>query len=419
MTFNWETIAANLESPIASGIYALVAALLLIVTASQFQKLGTLDVRRVGIPLGILATIRAVEVVVFGAAWVGNPVTLRLMPTIERGAHLITILGLGWLWANRGTERSRPFYFGFASSVVFIISIGLALVWLNFPATSFNYTSLDYLWSGACLMLLLVSWVLLITGRHNSGRAEKWQSFVRWKTQGSIVFFFFLFGQLIHLLLAEPFGNMPLATELASLAALSVLLSLAVRGPSLPVLNAVTSEDTAVSAELELENSTNAFHFELARMAKETADNYSADACAFVRLREDLEEITLEAGYNLLRDVTIVPSMIRKNQAPRIVEALRKGNLLRLTAEGYSPEIAVLGEALGLSVYANLLAAPIPGISSIKGWGVIMLRGNVHWQPEDEINLETQTRKLSHKLSVLARKSNKSVPELNSYIPGS
>jgi len=321
MTFSWETIAANLESPIASGIYALVAALLLIVTASQFQKLGTLDVRRVGIPLGILATIRAVEVVVFGAAWVGNPVTLRLMPTIERGAHLITILGLGWLWANRGTERSRPFYFGFASSVVFIISIGLALVWLNFPATSFNYTSLDYLWSGACLMLLLVSWVLLITGRHNSGRAEKWQSFVRWKTQGSIVFFFFLFGQLIHLLLAEPFGNMPLATELASLAALSVLLSLAVRGPSLPVLNAVTSEDTAVSAELELENSTNAFHFELARMAKETADNYSADACAFVRLREDLEEITLEAGYNLLRDVTIVPSMIRKNQALRIVEA--------------------------------------------------------------------------------------------------
>jgi len=65
MTFSWETIAANLESPIASGIYALVAALLLIVTASQFQKLGTLDVKRVGIPLGILATIRVVEIAVF------------------------------------------------------------------------------------------------------------------------------------------------------------------------------------------------------------------------------------------------------------------------------------------------------------------------------------------------------------------
>jgi hypothetical protein len=352
-------------------------------------------------------------VLIFGAALFKDPISLKLMAPIERANHLITLLALGWLWVNRVIERSQIAYFVFASISIFVAVISSGLVWLNSGLISFNYSSLDYVWGGACLFLSAISWVLLISSRHTSQMSVNWQSFVRWKTRGSMVFFIFLIGQTFHLLFAEPYGNMPLATEIATLVSLLILLNLARETLALSTIsNEVT--DTGLLEKPELEQSINSFYFELTMTARKMASIYSADACAFVCLRIDLEDITVEIGYNLLRGATIIPSVIKKKRTPRLAKALQARNLLRLTADGNSTEIRILGTALDLSQDTNVLAAPVSGVSPNESWGVILLR-KLPWHLEDEINLETQTGELSHKLILFStRASNIAKPELQS-----
>lgn len=400
---NWVAIAAFLESPAASVGYALLVVLLLYSARSRLRKNAPAELERsVSRTLGILIVLRLIELNMFAVAWLGLPAFIRLMPPLERSLHMVTILGLGRLWAQFIEQRKdRSPYFAFALLAILVIAISLMLVWLGSPATSFNYTDLDYLWAGACVIALYLGWYQVVAGRRNEQGAEGWRSYIRWKTNGSIVLAFLLFGQLIHLILAEPFGNMPLATELATLLSLPILFRLT--PPTGPETAAEEPVEIAPSKpEERFEEFSDTFHPDAANLARTLAEDYGADACAFVHTQEGQGELTLEVGYNLLRDVSIEPSMIESDQVPKLWGALQEGRSLRLSAGGYLPELGILAEALRLSFHANLLATPLEGVSSISYWGVMLLRGKPPWRPDDEIKLETQAAEISQVLATLA-----------------
>ena len=412
----WVAIAAFLESPLASMGYALLVVLLLYFARSRLRSNSPVELARpISVSLGVLFGLRLIELIIFAAAWSGLPTSIRLMPPLERSIHIFTILAFGWLWAQFiEHKRNLSAYFAFALMAVLVIAIGLMVIWLGSPVASFNYTDLDYVWTGACVIALYLGWFHVVRGKRSGQGAEGWRSFIRWKTNGSIVFALLLFGQLIHLLLAEPFGNMPLATELASLLALPILfgLSSVAAGQEAPT-DEVTRDAASKPAEQKFEEFPDSFHPDAAQLARTLAEDYRADACAFVYAQEGQDELTLEVGYNLLRDVSIEPSMIESDQVPKLWQALQDDRSLRLSSAAYLPELGILAEALRLSFHANLLATSLDRVSSISYWGVVLLRGKETWQVDDEVKLETQAAEISQVLAALASATSEPIRPLS------
>ena len=405
MPFSWETIAVALESPLASTIYALLVLLLLYFARQRLLNLTRpAPVRIIAITLGILIVLRVVETFVFGAAWFGDQLAIRLMPPLERTLYMLTILAIGWLWTQQIEQKgNRQLLFGLTLVTVLVISIGMILFWMDSPLTSFNYTVLDYLWSGACAIVLYVAWSDMVTRMHNGRGAQRWRLFIHWKTLGSIMFSILLFGQLAHILFAEPYGNMPLVTQVATLVSVPILFKLPVPSPARSKFSdPVEVEADQSTLKSEAGEFSDSFHAAAAILAQKMAEDYGADVCAFIYMQAANTEVTIEVTYNLLRDVRVDPTMIESKQVPNLSTALQAGKTLRLSADGQLAELGVLADALRLSSFASLLAVPLPGVSSLSRWGILLLSRKDIWQLEDEVRLEKQAPELSGMLAVIA-----------------
>lgn len=402
MNFSWETLAAALESPQGSTFYALLA-LLLLSAASLWlvnrAKPGTLT-HPVSFTLAVLMGLRLVEASAFAFAWSGDPVAAQTMAPLERGLHLITLLALAWLWTRPSADQRRvSMNFGVALLAALVVAWALFAAWVTGPTGStFNYTDADYTWGIACLVALLIAILRVVKAR---------------QTAGLVVFGILLLGQTAHLLLAEPVGNMPLATQAALLLTLPLLFLLPVRKSvnitltDQPAKGSVppAASQPDLGAEQGTPEEGGFFEFDQIEteetpavpadaLARQTAERLNADLCVFANIDEAAGELKLEIGFNLLRGSAIEPSGIPLGEVPRLRTSLASSLPLRLSAEERLPELWALSKALRLSFQAHLLAWPLE-IGDGRSWVLLLLRLEQAWDTEDELKLMPQSVDLS------------------------
>ncbi|MEX1246893.1 MAG: HAMP domain-containing sensor histidine kinase [Anaerolineales bacterium] len=405
MSSSWEELAAALESPQGSTIYALLALLLL--SAASLWLQNRAQPGKLAHPLSttltILMVLRLVEVLVAGAAWAGDASALRLLPALERGLHLITLFSFGWLWLQNSVAPERQnMVVGLGLASVLLMAMVIVASWMGDPGqASFNYTDLDYAWSAASVVALFFGALQIVKSR---------------QTPGLITFGLLFIGQVVHFILAEPFGSMPLATQAAHLLVLPLLFLLPV-GMVLSVEENAPQEgpegeaEPLAESEEEIEEFPDFFDFEAVEnqvptetaadeLARQTAGELGADICVFAVLDEGNDELALVAGYNLSRAAPIEPERISLSQLPRLRAALQSDQLLRLSADERSPELSALSQALRLSFLAYLLALPLAAPER-PPTAVLLFSLERAWQEEDEFKLQNVATGLSGKMSAL------------------
>ena len=243
MNFSWESLAGALESPQISTIYALLALLLL--SAASLRLSGRANYSSVAGPISYtlagLMGLRLVEALTFAYAWYGSTTAIGAMAPLERSLHLATLLALAWVWTQpEEKDRRALLIFAGASLVALVLAVVIFAPWLSAPSgATFNYSDADYAWNGACFVVLLLAFVRLVKAR---------------QTAGLLVFGILLVGQTVHLLLGEPGGSMPLATQAAHLLVLPLLFLLPMRktiAAAITDKQAVGMPDVATDAESE------------------------------------------------------------------------------------------------------------------------------------------------------------------------
>ena len=393
---SWQSLVAFLEGVEGNFYYVVLSIFLLAIAGIVLQnraKPEKLD-WRVNLAIGSLMGLRIILAATYAIYWfTGLEVPVAIAP-VERTFHLVGILFFAWIWSRQEKENGvRQAFMALASIIILALFLYITLPWMKIPAgTSFNYTDLDYTWSAACLVFLAVgAWVIYKRGQPES----------RW---GLIQMGILFFGQIVHLFLAEPFGNMPLATEAANLIAIPLLFFLPVKEEKKDIKQETAAffpTETpvyAVSSFIEDGNEPPPNSPEAEEVSRQTAEDLGADVCAFGALDEAQAEVQIHAGYNILLETNIELATVTRNDLPSIVEALASEQALRLSADQKLKDLDNLARLLKLSLPGNVLVAPIPNPRDQRIWFVVLVRMNKPWQLKEEVNLQKSSADLGAKL---------------------
>ncbi len=393
---SWGSLVTFLESVQGNFYYAVILLLLLVTAGIVVQsraKPRALD-WRVSLAFGCLLGLRLILAATYAFYWFTSLTVPAAVAPIERTAHLVGILLFAWIWSRQPKESgTRQAVMALASIGVLGLFLYITLPWMNIPSgTSFNYTDLDYIWSFACLVYLAAgAWAIFKRGQPESRFGLM---------QIGILFL----GQVVHLFLAEPFGNIPLATEVANLIAIPLLFFLPVKeekkdfGLETAAFfpTEVPTYEVQVKGEKQSEPPLNSPETE--ELAKQTAEDLRADVCAFAALDSGEAEVQIHGGWNALLETTIELATIPRSELPRVATALTSGQTLRLSSDQKMEDLDNLARLLKLSLPGNVLAAPVPNPRDQRTWFVILVRMERPWQLKEEVSLEKTTGDLGSKL---------------------
>ncbi|QYK50654.1 MAG: hypothetical protein KF701_09680 [Anaerolineales bacterium] len=461
-----------LDSPLVGAFYALFT-LLLLSTASVWlhSRAGAAGLdRRVATGLGVLMGLRLIQLPVYALAWLGEPAAEAITAPVERGVLLISLAIIAWLWA-RPASPTRGLQAINALPVLgaFILAAVMILYWLSVPAgSSFNYTNADYAWSAVSGLLAVLGLLQIVASPQR-------------RPLGLLYMAVLLLGQVAHILLAEPFGNLPLLAQAAALFALPLLFTLPAQaqpapvpeeapdvpetdplelldespldesdlvaqdealpedeedtdyftlGPELPPLEEM---DDAMALEEQIAPvlpSTPAFILDdpepeahtaqlspVEELAQQLAQDLGADVCVLATHNDAQLQLEFQYGYNVLRSAAVEPARISLRQVPRLAAALQRGRLLRLEVDAADGELAALSQALRLSFPANLLMAPFEYSQDLRQWAVLALHIVTPWEMADEIVLQQYAESLGEQLAEALGVSGRSTPATQLVAP--
>ncbi len=460
-----------LDSPLGGAFYTLLA-LLLVSTISVWLHSRA----RGGLPrpqasgLGLLMLLRLVQLPVYILAWLGSPLAQAASAPLERGVLLFSLAVIVGLWAQpQANTRRRAVIFALPAVGAFIFALLMLLYWLGVPAGStFNYTDADYAWSAVAGLIAVLG-----LGQIATSPSPK-------RTLGLVHILVLLLSQVVHILLAEPFGNLPLAVMAAHLLSLPLLFGLPAflppaAEPAQPAAEADEVADPAAGeqapeaefeSELALQGddpdfaaaeeeedffqlgpelpsieemeqqeqaapSTPAFVLDepdsqdqpsiplgpAEELARQLAQELGADVCVLATHNEAQLQLEFEYGYNVLRSAAVEPARISLRQVPRLAAALQRGRILRLEVDAADNELAALSQALRLSFPANLLMAPFEYPQDLRPWAVLALHIVTPWEATDEVVLQQQAETLGEQLAEALGVSGRSTPATQLVAP--
>lgn len=234
-----------LDSPLGGILYSLLM-LLMLSTLSIWlhSRAGRAGLARpVMLGLAGLMGLRLVQLGVYIFAWLGWPWATAAAAPGERAVLVLSLAIVVWLWARPQAARRRSQFISSLPVVgAGILSVLMLLYWLGVPAgSSFNYTDADYAWSAAAGLIALLGLLQILSNRKEGGGL------------GLVQVGLLLAGQVAHVLLAEPFGDLPLLAQAAGLLAMPLLFGLPVVQPEpvdVPDIVEDLFEDTESNAEL-------------------------------------------------------------------------------------------------------------------------------------------------------------------------
>ncbi len=376
MNLLFSQILNLISQPPGNLVYHLV---LVIAVLATFQAVillrheeNALAVKRM---LWGLTGILSGQLLLFGLSamgWQNLIETNPTLPLLDRLVTAVSLLIIAWMWTVPHPKRRWDIAYlagGFVAGIFFFVSLA---VYPTLPtAAAFNQSPLNLVWS--LLILLILSAAIFV---FSIKRPTNWET-------GLAFFLILLAGALAHLLSSGNTGAFPAALRLAQICAFPVLPSLArsiVRPPVTPPPPAMVETQPAPQPSKRLLVNPRAV-FSWSRLAAtqetETAlaaftqavgKTFSADLTFLVEQENPYRPVSLQYGYDFIRDETLSTITLDNSGVPLISGALQRTKAIRLTAESEppSPDLTTITQAIGLTTPGNILMIPFKGLGQAQ-----------------------------------------------------
>ena len=356
----------------------------------QWRSSGFPQVRRT---MSGLAVLFVAQVGIFFLSIFGNGLLNLsiLLPPLERGIVLFSLVWMAWLWAFPEPARAADAATWLLTLlVVAAISLGI-LSYSTQTGSAYNLTTDDGIWQLGSIGFSVFALFLLLVRRPNG-----WGS-------GLAVFLIAFAGHLLYMMIGRTDGNYPGLVRLAYMAAFPILITLTLRFPASSPAPAGTSastrlDSTATGERRRYSTDPKTFHALLALAGESSADKLSqsitraiaqtmlADLCFLIYLTDNKNQMQIASGYDLIREETLEGGSMNKNVIPMLTNALQRGRPLRLPSSSTSADIKGLSDLLGLASPGHLMSVPIVTPEKDPIGGILMLSpySNRLWSAEDQ-----------------------------------
>jgi signal transduction histidine kinase len=318
--------------------------------------------RHVLLGSGVLLTLQLLLFSSYNLANVKVFNTTLLYPIIERAVALLTIIWIIWTFVESDKE------FLMTSSVILISLTGLFLgvatiIFLNLQPqiTTFSNTGIDISWQILSAVFIAIGMIIILT----SNAKNKWG--------GIIILTILMTGHILQIVIANSATDLCGAVRMAQTLALPLLLILTqpFGTPKVKSL-AKTNQEKIELQEKPIDTKPKLMNFLLNISLQESPEerfkavvraislSVVADICYLVHMPNDIGEIKVDAGYDLIREEFLRPASLQRGQIPLIINAWEENNILELPSN-YSgtPDVVTLYELIQYHRIGNLLAFPL------------------------------------------------------------
>ena len=355
----------------------------------QWRSSGFPQVRRTMFGLGVLffAQLGLFLLSIFGNGFLNLSI---ILPPLERGIMLFSLVWMAWLWAFPEPARAADAGTWLLALLV-AAAFGLSIVAYSAQpaASSYNLTTDDGIWQLGSIGFSVFALFLLLVRRPNG-----WGN-------GLAVFLIAFAGHLVYMMIGRTNGDYPGLVRLAYMAAFPILITLTLRFPtsSTSSIPATTRQDSSFNGERRrYSTDPKTFHALLALAGESSADKLSqaitraiaqtmlADLCFLIYLTDNKNQMQIASGYDLIRDENLEGGSLNKNLIPMLTNALQRGRPLRLPSSSTSADIKGLSDLLGLASPGHLMSVPIVTPEKDPIGGILMLSpySNRLWSAEDQ-----------------------------------
>jgi signal transduction histidine kinase len=373
--------------------FALLAA---IQSLSAFRQSLPGILKRSLIALGFLL---AVQIALFFAstlAWQGYFISTQFLPILDRASLLLGILWIGWIWCFPKNDRLGDLLVGLLSLVAVGLFIFSLTSWEQVnPATPFNISAFDFIWTILSLVIAATITIYLLIKREQG-----------WGV-GAAFFLLHIAGIVIHLLYTPVAGNYAPPIRLAQLCAYPLLPSL------VQVLLAYSDKfdlaekekpaqfeeasryvliPRAITSWLDLQ-ATNPESVTPVDFAKVLSQSLLADICLMTKWDGESETVKIPGGYNLIDEFAIDSFDLPAGLLPDFSQAIHSGNMLqREPVKQEDSDLNALKEALSLDHTGSVFFFPL-NIEKIPFDGFLLLSPftDREWDRQDAIFIAGMT----------------------------
>ena len=354
---------------------------------SAYQHTG-----RLILGLGMLLLGQVVLFLSSGLAWQGVLDSHLFLPILDRAVILFSLVWIVWLWNFPTPARLGDLVTGFLNlGVVILFALTFASWAVEGGRIPFNGSWMDWTWIYAGLFVVLTGMaVLLLT------RPSGWG-------YGLGILGVSLAGLVAHLTLPSAGGDFSGYIRLSQLAAFPLLTTLlnrfAVAQPpkEQPPVTATevpfprererrhySADPRTLNALLELSNNPAPDKI-LGGLSKALAHTMISDLC-FIVLSPENGRLSLESGYDLVREEALDRTLLDQSQVPNLANAFQRARPLRILPSDAQPmDVSTLGSVLGLKDAGSLLFIPLDLEDKSQG-GILFLSpyANRQWSIGDQ-----------------------------------
>jgi len=397
LTTNTGSLAYNLVLA-----FSIVAALL--VAVSQMRSHPALQFalpfRRMLIGLSLLLLLRMVLFLSAGLAWTGLIDAGVVLPALERGVDLLSLLVIVWLWAFPQPSLTADIVTGFIALLLVTLTLFGVMAGLNRAvAQAFNGSTADQTVQLISLGLASIG-ILFLVIRRPPG----------WPT-GLVMVLVLALGSLFQFLIPGD-GDFPGAVRLAQMIAYPLLITLPYRFGISPVVQpALASQVVSVQGDqADFEQSglpveqmlrdwaqagdpRQAVDF----LASVLALDLDAEICLFLWPPDEAGNLVCQ-GYDRAHQLPIPNTTLEVRTLPVIAPAFRQGFPLSLPGNSTAPDLPVLASALNLRRTGSLLSVPVQIDTGQTLLLVVMLSpsSDRRWSSADQQRLAAIAIPLAH-----------------------
>lgn len=356
------------------------------------------QVRRMVIGLGLLLGTRLLLFLVGGLAYFGFAEPHMILPVTDRGIMLLGLVIIIWLWVFPEPSKIANAASGLLG--LFCLTIfTLNQVWWssNLDDTAFNVTITSLAWEILALLLLILGVILLLIRRPSA-----------WG-YGLAMMSILALGHFFQMFFPDLQNDYSGAVRLFEMAGFPLLWAIPNRFNILGLEDLLKKTQKKekrkrYGVEPEIFKAILSLQDELAsesncqKITKLLAETLLADICLIMLPPIDKGTITVQCGYDLIRQTYFPTVLLPSESLPMVVTAMSRMRSLRLPASSASKDLINIGQYLDIGPAGHLLASFIKG-SKTEGtlMGIVLISpySDRRWSREDQEYLDQITTNLT------------------------
>ncbi len=387
----FQQIIALFNTDAGSLVYQLVLAFSILgafqAELNDFRVNKTSPGRRMLAGLGVLFLIRMALFVLGGLILQGLFTTPSLLPPIDRGAAILSLIVIIWLWAFPAPLRLAD------AAALLLVLLTLTLLalgvawWSTQPGNgTFNASLPDTIADASALFLIFIGVFLLLIRRPPG-----------WGFALAMLGLLAA-GHLFYLLAPQTQANYSVVVRLSEMAAYPLLLVLpqrfsvsaegSIRGQGFlsPVRQGLDPQliPTILEMAIDADPQKNC-----QAITSNVSRAMQADLCLLISPADNAGMMSVICGFDLVNSQSLNPQPLDSQQVPVLAAALRSGHPLNLPGGSSSPDLVALAQQLGIQRTGGLLAVSLnpPQESTIFAIVLLSPHARRNWTSKDEAYL--------------------------------